>query len=113
MTLASATTTYRTMLVSQLSLWITQMSESMVLQSTLLLEIRTARRPPNHNANAPVRPSRAVVSREDNAALLQSMRCTAGDRLNDRISACCNKGCYRAPFGMLVGLTIATEPKGL
>ena len=89
------------------------MSESMVLQSTLLLEIRTARRPPNHNANAPVRPSRAVVSREDNAALLQSMRCTAGDRLNDRISACCNKGCYRAPFGMLVGLTIATEPKGL
>ena len=31
----------------------------------------------------------------------------AGDGLNDRISACCNKGCFRASFAMLVGLTIA------
>ena len=35
------------------------------------------------------------------------MPCTAGDGFNDRISACCNKGCYKASFGMLVGFTIA------
>ena len=35
------------------------------------------------------------------------MPCTGGDGFNDRISACWNKGCYRASCGKLVGFTIA------